>query len=151
VNLLGDEDRAQLVEAFAALERDVPITVVTHESSLIVPGQQLAVPYGAEVKQIVLEVASLSPRIKAEVIDVPPSDTARLKELGVARLPAILLGAVPSVRARYYGLPAGHEFATLISAILDLGTAESALSEATTSALAALKNDVHIQVFVTPT
>src|SRR5579885_135628 len=88
--LLSAEDQEYLKGEFAKLQKDVPITVVTHESALVVPGED--VPYGREVKQIMQELAQLGERIKLTVEDVRPSDTDKLRALGVARLPAILLG-----------------------------------------------------------
>jgi alkyl hydroperoxide reductase subunit AhpF len=147
--LLSAEDRDYLKQEFTRLDRDVPITVVTHESSLVVPGHE--VPYGREMKLLMQELAALSERIKLQVEDVAPSDGERLKALGVERLPAILFGGQPGSRMRFYGLPAGYEFSTMVATILELGTGEEPLEEATRQQLGTLKRDVHIQVFVTPT
>jgi hypothetical protein len=48
-------------------------------------------------------------------------------------------------------MPAGYEFATLLELILDVSKAQPPLSEATQSILGRLKDEAHIQVFVTPT
>ena len=143
--LLSPEDREYLTKEFEKLTRDVPITVVTHESALVVAGEE--VPYGKEVKEIMTELASLSPHIKLTVEDVLPSQTDKLSALRVERLPAIVLGE----RQRYYGLPAGYEFSTMIAAILDLGSDASPLKPEVAQKLGELKQNVHIQVFVTPT
>jgi len=143
--LLSPEDREYLTREFEKLTRDVPITVVTHESSLVVPGEE--VPYGKEVKEIMTELASLSPHIKLAVEDAQPSNADKLRALRVERLPAIILGE----RQRYYGLPAGYEFSTMIAAILDLGSDASPLKPEVAQKLGELKQSVHIQVFVTPT
>ena len=143
--LLSPDDQTYLTKEFEQLKRDVPITVVTHESSLVVPGEE--VPYGREVKEIMTELSALSPKIKLTVEDVRPSDAEKLKQLRVERLPAIILGE----RARYYGLPAGYEFSTMIAAILDAGADAPPLKPEVAEKLAALKQSVHIQVFVTPT
>ncbi len=52
---------------------------------------------------------------------------------------------------RFLGLPAGYEFSTLIADIVDASTGQLALSEATQDELRALDQDLHLQVFVTPT
>ena len=143
--LLSPDDHAYLTKEFEQLKREVPITVVTHESSLVVPAEE--VPYGREVKEIMTELASLSPKIKLTVEDVLPSDAEKLKQLRVERMPAIILGD----RQRYYGLPAGYEFSTMIATILDAGADVSPLKPEVKDKLAALKQSVHIQVFVTPT
>jgi glutaredoxin-like protein len=52
---------------------------------------------------------------------------------------------------RFYGIPAGFEFTSLIHTIRMIGTATSQIDEATVEALAAVEEPVHMQVFVTPT
>ncbi|HEX2034128.1 MAG TPA: hypothetical protein VHS99_08075 [Chloroflexota bacterium] len=52
---------------------------------------------------------------------------------------------------RFFGLPAGYEFATLIDDIVDLSRRRTRLSEETRQALATLPGALHLQVFVTPT
>jgi alkyl hydroperoxide reductase subunit AhpF len=143
-NLLSAEDQAALHAQFEGLTRDVPLTLVTHESALVVPGEE--VPYAREMRQIMEELAALSPRIRLTVEHVRPSDVDRLRALGVERLPALVLAP----RLRYYGLPAGYEFSTLVATIMDLGREDGALKPETIAELGALKQDVHIQVFVTP-
>jgi hypothetical protein len=52
---------------------------------------------------------------------------------------------------RFFGLPSGYEFMTLIEDLVDLSTGSTRLSDATRQAAADIKSPVHLQVFVTPT
>jgi glutaredoxin-like protein len=52
---------------------------------------------------------------------------------------------------KFYGIPAGYEFASLIEAIKLVSTGSHGLKPDTTKFLDGLKKDVHLQVFVTPT
>ena len=52
---------------------------------------------------------------------------------------------------RFYGIPAGYEFASLIGDILDVSSGDSGLAPETKAALADLKEPLHLQVFTTPT
>jgi glutaredoxin-like protein len=52
---------------------------------------------------------------------------------------------------RYYGIPSGYEFSSLIHDILMVGGEAPVLSETTRQWLADLTEPIHIQVFVTPT
>jgi glutaredoxin-like protein len=52
---------------------------------------------------------------------------------------------------RYYGIPAGYEFSTLINDIMMVSRGESGLSAETKAYLAGLTQPLHLQVFVTPT
>jgi hypothetical protein len=54
-------------------------------------------------------------------------------------------------RVRFFGLPSGYEFMTLIEDVVDVSRASTRLSAATLQAVADLPAPVHLQVFVTPT
>ena len=71
-------------------------------------------------------------------------------EQGIARIPALAFVSGVKGKARYYGLPAGFEFAVLISSIIGASQQHSSLALETRRQLKALKEDVHIRVFVTP-
>jgi hypothetical protein len=59
--------------------------------------------------------------------------------------------AVPAGRVRFFGMPSGYEFSSLIDDVVDVSRGRTRLSEATREALAALATPLHFQVFVTPT
>jgi len=52
---------------------------------------------------------------------------------------------------RYFGIPAGYEFSTLVEDLIDVSKGTTRLSEKTREILATVDQDLHIQVFVTPT
>ncbi len=52
---------------------------------------------------------------------------------------------------RYYGIPSGYEFSSLIEDIKLIASGESGLSAQTKQWVADLQDPVHLQVFVTPT
>ena len=52
---------------------------------------------------------------------------------------------------RFYGIPSGYEFASLLHAIKLVASAEPALDQTTIAFLDTLTEPAHIQVFVTPT
>jgi hypothetical protein len=54
-------------------------------------------------------------------------------------------------RVRFFGLPSGYEFMTLIEDVVDISRGATRLSDATRRAVADLPAPVHLQVFVTPT
>ena len=67
------------------------------------------------------------------------------------KIPAIAVEGEKDYGVRFYGEPAGYEFATLIEAIKAVSAGESGLATKTKEALAGLKDPLHLQVFVTPT
>ncbi len=152
--LLADDDTQYLRESFAALATDVSLTVVTRERSRLVlpgaaPGDE-AEDASAEVKQIVDEVAATSSRIKVEHLDAA-ADPDKATRLAGEHLPAIVFGAT-GVKGtlRYFGLPAGYEMSTFVSALMDLGSGEPMVPPEISAELAKLTKPVHVQVFVTP-
>src|SRR6266536_3307177 len=64
---------------------------------------------------------------------------------GVLLLQGHTKGAV-----RYFGIPAGYEFSTLVEDLIDVSKGTTGLSEKTREILAKVDQDLHIQVFVTP-
>ena len=68
------------------------------------------------------------------------------------RIPAIVMtkdGASSNVK--YYGMPSGYEFVTIIEDLIAMSQPRSPLSADTRKKLKLVDQDVHIQVFVTPT
>jgi alkyl hydroperoxide reductase subunit AhpF len=143
MGLIDDATAAQLREAFAHLANPV---------RLVVFSQALAEPVSEEVRQLVGELVALEPgKLSAEACDFV-LDEARKTELGIERVPAIaVLGAHRDYGVRFYGLPSGYEFGSLVELILDVSSGDSGLSEPTRRALASLEHDVHLRVFSTPT
>jgi glutaredoxin-like protein len=143
--LLSDKDRQYLVKEFEALKGPVKLIVFT---------QQFECEYCRETREIAQEVAGLSDKIALEVYDLEV-DKAVAAQYGVEQIPATVIlrsGEQPKdFGIRYYGIPAGYEFTSLVHDILMVGTGESGLSEATKHWLAGLKTPLHLQVFVTPT
>jgi alkyl hydroperoxide reductase subunit AhpF len=52
---------------------------------------------------------------------------------------------------RYSGIPAGHEFSSLLNTLLLVSGRDSGLDSKTRQVLATLDKPIHLQVFVTPT
>ncbi len=52
---------------------------------------------------------------------------------------------------RFFGIPSGYEYSSLIEAILDVSKGKTGLNQKTKDALKTIDKDIHIQVFVTPT
>jgi len=140
--LLDEGTCAELREAFEHLVSPV---------RLVVFSQALGDPSSEEVRRIVEELGALDSRISVESRNFV-LDTERVAELGIERIPAIaVLGADKDYGVRFYGLPTGYEFGSLVEAILDVSTGASGLAPETREALAGLENDVRIRVFSTPT
>lgn len=150
--LLSPQDQAQLQDIFRQeLVNDVDILLFTQrETRIAIPGFEQLAQRCAEANQIMQEVSALSDKIHLEVFDYR-MDTEKLKEHGVERVPTVVIGSDGTSPVRFVGVPSGYEFSTLVQDIVDLSTNAIALSEDTQTSLKELQEDVHIQVFVTPT
>lgn len=96
------------------------------------------------------EVAALSPKVKLEVYN-RVTDTEKAAAYGIALSPAAVIEGPKGARVRFFGIPAGYEFVSLLEALKNSAAAATDLQPATVEALAALKAPVNIKVFVTPT
>jgi len=158
---LSEADQDQLKDIFSnQLQQRVRLRVLTKPTSkLYIPGQQLCATC-SEAEPFVRELAALSDKFEVVVHDVQ-AEPAVAEQYGVdGALPVILIEAVPTAEAgespgsgaiRFLGLPAGYEFSTFVADIVDFSTGVVGLSQATQDELRDLDQDLHLQVFVTPT
>lgn len=150
--LISAEDKEYLRNLFEQqLDKKVKILLFTKgESPLVVPGQEC--PYCKEAQAILEEFSSLSPKIELEVHDFYAEKELAQKH-NVDKIPATLLfpEGEESSRVRFFGLPSGYEFVSLIEDVIDLSKGTTSLSPQTKEKLAQLNADIHIKVFVTPT
>jgi glutaredoxin-like protein len=146
--MLDDKVRGQIGEVFASLAHPVEILFFGSED-------KSSCQYCAETKQLLDEVASLSDLITLSSFD-NDQDSGTAAEYKIDGVPAfVLVGRDGDQRLdygiRFKGIPAGHEFTSLINDLVLVSQRASNLSEETRAFLASLEKPVHLQVFVTPT
>ncbi len=145
MSLLKKEDREKLIGRFEGLEQPV---------KLILFSQDFECQYCRETRQIAEELEALSPKISLEVYDFV-ADKEIAETYRIDKIPAIaIIQAAPINRdygIRYYGIPSGYEFSSLIEDIVLVSSGDSGLSAETRQWAANLTEDIHLQVFVTPT
>lgn len=148
--LIPQENQDFLRDKFATdLIDEVSMTFFTQgESKLLVPGQECM--YCGETRQLLEEVTALSPKLHLEILDFG-ADSEKAYALGVDKIPAIVFNRDGGGGVRYYGVPAGYEFSSLIEDIIDVSQGEVELTAESKESLKTVDKDVHIQVFVTPT
>lgn len=148
--LISEQNQTLLRDRFAKdLTNSVSITMFTQaESPLTVPGQECV--YCKETRELLEEIAGLSDKISLQVRDFV-ADSEAAKQLGVDKIPAIIIGDGAKSGVRYYGIPSGYEFASLVEDIVEVSRGDTDLSADIKSQLDKIDQDVHIQVFVTPT
>ena len=150
--IISADVAAQVRRLFGGFTGDVSIDHYTRKpSKLVVPGRPADSPYAEETLKLLTELAELSDKIHLTVHDVA-NEPDVLQQQGLHGVPATVLSSDHAAgRLRYYGIPAGHEFSTLIQQLVSLSTGDTGLADKTVSDLQNIERDVHIQVFVTPT
>jgi len=131
------------------LKSDVTIKLFTRQASILtIPGRQEC-PYCVQTQQLMEEMVELSPKLNLEVFDFY-GQPEEVKVHGVERIPAIVMSANGDSNIKYYGFPAGYEFATVLEGVINVSKGVSHLSTDTRKALRKVNQPVHVQVFVTP-
>ena len=161
--LLGREyfaakDREFLKEAFSEIVDEVTLTIVRKPPSRIIllggTGSGGAGPDddGGELVTVVLkELATTSPKLRIVEVDAT-AEPERAQALVGDILPATVLSSANAKgKLVFYGIPAGHEMAALISTIVELGLVLDTVPPEVGERIRALPAPVHLKVFVTPT
>lgn len=138
---IQEEDRKYLEDQFSKLARDVTLRLFVRKEDC---------PTCEVEKELLTELAGISDRLHLQVHDLD-AEPELGEKMGVDKVPALAVEGERDYGIRFYGIPSGYEFASLIEDILDVGTGEVDLPEEVRQGLKELDRDVHIQVFVTPT
>ncbi len=106
--------------------------------------------YCKETQQLLEEVKELSEKISLEVYNI---DFAKEKAeyYNIDKAPAIILENGGDFGIRFYGIPSGYEFGTLLQDLIYVSKKETELSPSTKDFIKKINKPLHIQVFVTPT
>ncbi len=143
--LLSDKDREYLINEFHTLAQPVKLVVFTAARGC---------DFCKETRQIAEELAVLSDKISLEVFD-RDANADEVARYGVDKTPALVVmrgGDTPKdFGIRYYGIPSGYEFSSVVQDILMVGRGASILSDEAKAWAQGLTQPVHMQVFVTPT
>lgn len=128
---------------------------LTGSVKLVMFTQTVECQYCGETRQIVQEIAGLSEKITAEILNFV-TDKAVAEVYGIDKIPAIVVlrvedGEEKDYGVRFFGIPSGYEFTSVIEDIIDVSRGDSGLQAQTREAVAEISEPVHLQVFVTPT
>ena len=148
--ILAEKDLQTLKDRFKReLKHDVTIRLFTQRTmGLTIPGRECR--YCEDTQKLMEELTGISPKLHLEVTDFY-SQAEEVKEAGVARIPALILTTNGARNIKFYGMPSGYEFASILEDIVTLSRGVSPLSVETRKKLKKIDEDVHIQVFITPT
>ena len=139
--LIGEDDAQEIRERLKEMVNPVKLVHFT---------QELNLEYGREAKELLEELAALSDKLSVEVYNFL-LDKERVAEYNVDKVPATAVRNGKDYGIRFYGLPAGYEFSTLLDAIIDVSKGDSGLGPESKEKLGKVTQSIHLEVFVTPT
>lgn len=111
--------------------------------------------YCDQTRQLLEEIVSLNAGLNLENFDIVLDAEAATKH-NVSEVPAIVIAGLENEQLidygiRFLGIPAGHEFTSLINSIIMVSRREAGLNPSTKEFLAKLDKEILLRVFVTPT
>lgn len=139
--MLSDRDREAIVKRLEGLDKPVRLINFT---------QQLECQFCQETRTLLEELTALSDKLSLEVYNFQ-TDREQRDLYGVDKIPATVIRGERDYGIRYYGIPSGYEFASLIDTIRLISSDDSGLSQDSRRRLQELHKPIHLEVYVTPT
>lgn len=139
--LISEEDKEYLRESFEQkIVDDVKLLLFT---------QKIGCDSCETTEQLLKEVVELSPKINLEIYNFV-IDQEQVRKYEIDKVPAIVILGKKDYGIRFFGIPSGYEFSSLVEAIYDVSCGKTDLSQYVKAQISTINNPVHIQVFVTP-
>ncbi len=140
--LLDLETRTQVKAQLDALVKPVTLHLFNQEIECI---------FCRENRLLAEELAEITPaKLKLEQHNFT-LDKAAAEKYKIDKIPALAVVGEQDYGIRFYGIPAGYEFTSLLLAIKMVGSGDSGLSQASRFKLGALTKPVRLKVYVTLT
>lgn len=140
--LLSEKDAKKVKDILDNLPAKVQVHFFT---------QELECQYCRETGQLLEELAALSPKLEVVEHDFL-LDKEAVATYGVELVPAIVpVGPSGDLGLRFYGIPAGYEFASLLEGLKLAAGADPELAPETQAFVSQLEKDLELEVYVTPT
>jgi glutaredoxin-like protein len=139
--LLKDDVQNEVRERFKKLTGSVRLVNFT---------QKIECHHCEETRRLTEEIASLSPKINSQVYNFA-LDKEKSRQYKIDKIPAIVVEAEKDYGIRFFGIPGGYEFNSLISAIYDVSRKATDLSVESKDKISKIDKPIHIQIFVTLT
>lgn len=141
MKIIQDRDKNAVEERLKAMEETVKIIYFT---------QEIECQFCKETHWLLEDLTSLSDKLRLEAYNFQ-LDKEMAEKYQIDKIPATVLLGKKDHGIRFYGIPSGYEFASLLDDIVALSKNDSGLSEETKEHIKEIKTPLHLQVFVTPT
>ena len=135
--------------------RDIFTRQLIESVQVLFFGQEEDCQYCQDTEALLQELAALSDKIELDVYDLT-ANAKLAQQFNVDKAPGFVIAAkngdqIVDYGIRYAGVPAGHEFSSLIQDLILVSGRDSKLSPKTRDILTKLSKPILLQVFVTPT
>lgn len=141
MSLIQDKDRQVISEQLKDLTNPVNLVNFT---------QELECQYCRETSELMRELSGLSDKINSHVYNLI-TDKEHTDKYKVEQIPATIIMGDEDRGIRFYGIPSGYEFVTMLETIKMVSSGDSGLSKQTKDFLKTLNEPVNLKVFITPT
>ena len=120
--------------------------LVNRVSIIFIKGKTKECMYCKEIEELLTEIVSLTDKLELKIYDI---NSEIAKKFDIKNAPVILFEEKPNIR--FYGIPSGYEFETLLNTIIHISKGEVHLKLSTAKTISQINKKVEIKVFVTPT
>ncbi len=138
---IDQETAAQIREILGTTTSNIRIILFTREREC---------PYCPDQRRLLEELTALSSRLKLTVHDLD-KDRSIAEQYRIDKVPATVIATDRDYGIRFFGLTAGHEFTSIINALVMVGTGRSALPPELEQIVKTITRPVHLEVMVTLT
>jgi glutaredoxin-like protein len=141
MGMFSEKDRERLAGILKTLTNDVRIEMFT---------QEFECDNCKMTRELLEEISKISDKILLEE-HYFEKEADLAKKYGVDKIPATILIGDRDYGIRFYGVPAGYEFTTLIGDIINISHRDPGLTEEVLAELSKIDRPVHIQIIISPT
>lgn len=139
--MLDDKIKQEVTKILSSMVNPITVKLFT---------QGMECGYCKETHELLNDLVSTNDKIKLEIYDFE-KDTEEVSKHQIEEIPAIVVMDNQDHDIKFYGIPAGYEFSSLLNALLMVSTGIVKLTDETKAFLDTLTKPVHLKVFVTPT
>ncbi|SIM34821.1 thiol-disulfide isomerase or thioredoxin [Cuniculiplasma divulgatum] len=143
MQLINDEYRTKLKEQFST-------TMVDEVTIKVFKDDNKSCQYCNDTEQLMREIAEITDKVKVEIHELGDEESKKYK---IEKAPVVILFSdrFQNGNVRYFGIPSGYEFRSIIEDIETFSTGKIELRESTIDKLKTIEKPVSIRVFITPT
>lgn len=139
--IFDEQQKTYIAKALTLVKNIVKISYFT---------QEMESTYCTVTREMLTELSALSPKIDIKIYDLV-KDLQLAEKFKIDKIPATIIHKGDGSGIRFFGVPAGYEFQSLLEDIITVGNNESPLSLEAILEIGKIKTPLHIEVIVSPT